>query len=98
MLLRNCLLREENRNDELLHIYDVFNKLKIFELFVNILVKLMAGEENPRERLPSEETAKDGESAWLDAHYDPVASLNTLTSCMVLEDLNCDGEYKVNCV
>lgn len=55
----------------------------------------MAGEEKPRERATPEETAKDGESAWLDAHYDPVASLNTLTSCMVLEDLNCDGDYKV---
>lgn len=57
----------------------------------------MAGEENPREGPLSEETAKDGESAWLDAYYDPVASLNTLTSCMVLEDLNCDGDYKVCC-
>lgn len=56
----------------------------------------MAGEEKPG-RVPSNETAKDGDSAWLDAHYDPVASLNTLTSCMVLEDLNCDGEYKVIC-
>lgn len=55
----------------------------------------MAGEAKPRERLPSEDASKDGESAWLDAHYDPVASLNTLTSCMVLEDLNCDGDYKV---
>ena len=72
-------------------------KISLFKLFVNILVGLMAGEEKPRERLPSEETAKDSDSAWLDAHYDPVASLNSLTSCMVLEDLNCDGEYKVIC-
>lgn len=56
----------------------------------------MAGEEKPRERLSSEDTAKEGESSWLDAYYDPVASLNTLTACMVLEDLNCDGDYKVN--
>lgn len=57
----------------------------------------MAGEEKPRERLPSEDnTAKEeGSSSWLDAHYDPVASLNTLTACMVLEDLNCDGDYKL---
>lgn len=59
----------------------------------------MAGEEKPRERLPSSgDTAKEGgDLAWLDAHYDPVASLNTLTSCMVLEDLNCDSDYKVIC-
>ena len=55
----------------------------------------MAGEEKPRERLPPEDAAKEGDTAWLDAHYDPVASLNTLTSCMVLEDLNCDSDYKV---
>ena len=57
----------------------------------------MAGEK-PREGLPSEDAAKEGDSAWLDAHYDPVASLNTLTSCMVLEDLNCDSDYRVNAV
>jgi len=55
----------------------------------------MAGEEKPSEKPKVDEAVTEEDSTWLDAHYDPVASLNTLTSCMVLEDLNCDGDHKV---
>ncbi|KAM4623579.1 BBSome complex member BBS1 isoform 2-T2 [Polymixia lowei] len=34
-------------------------------------------------------------SKWLDAHYDPVASLYTFSSCIDLADLNGDGENKL---
>ncbi|XP_072312573.1 Bardet-Biedl syndrome 1 protein [Eucyclogobius newberryi] len=36
-----------------------------------------------------------GSSPWLEAHSDPVAGLNTLSSCMDLADLSGDGE---NCL
>ena len=55
----------------------------------------MAGEEKPSEKPKVDEPVTEEDSTWLDAHYDPVASLNTFTSCMVLEDLNCDGDHKV---
>jgi len=55
----------------------------------------MAGEGKPSEKPKVDEAVKEEDSTWLDAHYDPVASLNTLTSCMVLEDLSCDGDHKV---
>jgi len=32
---------------------------------------------------------------WLNAHYNPVASLFTFTSCTALSDLNADGDYKL---
>ena len=32
---------------------------------------------------------------WLDAHYDPLASLYTFTQCMALADINADGENKL---
>ncbi|XP_047132073.1 Bardet-Biedl syndrome 1 protein homolog isoform X1 [Hydra vulgaris] len=32
---------------------------------------------------------------WLDAHYNPVASLYTFGSCIELADLHADGEYKL---
>ncbi|XP_044304769.1 Bardet-Biedl syndrome 1 protein [Varanus komodoensis] len=34
-------------------------------------------------------------SKWLDAHYDPVASLYTFSSCVALADLHGDGDYKL---
>lgn len=34
-------------------------------------------------------------SIWLDAHHDPVASLNTFTSCLSLADLHADGDHKL---
>ncbi|CAH2324987.1 Bardet-Biedl syndrome 1 [Pelobates cultripes] len=43
------------------------------------------------------DSSREGEShsKWLDAHYDPVAGLNTLSSCIALADLHGDGEYKM---
>ncbi|XP_062501221.1 Bardet-Biedl syndrome 1 protein-like [Corticium candelabrum] len=39
---------------------------------------------------------QEGENtAWLHAHYDPVASLYTFTSCLALSDLNADGDHKL---
>lgn len=32
---------------------------------------------------------------WLNAWYDPVANIKTLTSCIALADLNGDGDYKL---
>ncbi|XP_077996781.1 BBSome complex member BBS1-like [Glandiceps talaboti] len=40
-------------------------------------------------------TSSEANSKWLDAHYDPVASLYTFTSCLALSDLNGDGENKL---
>ncbi|KAK6466198.1 Bardet-Biedl syndrome 1 protein-like protein isoform X1 [Huso huso] len=37
----------------------------------------------------------EANSKWLDAHYDPVANLNTFSSCIALADLNGDGESKL---
>ncbi|KAG8437878.1 hypothetical protein GDO86_008540 [Hymenochirus boettgeri] len=37
----------------------------------------------------------ESNSKWLDAHYDPVAGLNTFSSCIVLADLHGDGEFKM---
>ncbi|MBN3287118.1 BBS1 protein, partial [Polyodon spathula] len=37
----------------------------------------------------------EANSKWLDAHYDPVANLNTFSSCVALADLNGDGESKL---
>lgn len=34
-------------------------------------------------------------SPWLEAHFNPVASLHTFTSCIALADLHADGEYKL---
>ncbi|CAI7994607.1 Bardet-Biedl syndrome 1 protein homolog [Geodia barretti] len=49
-----------------------------------------------RQRSPDdqENSGISGAGAWLDAHYDPVASLYTFSSCMALEDLNRDGDHK----
>ncbi|XP_057316965.1 Bardet-Biedl syndrome 1 protein homolog [Hydractinia symbiolongicarpus] len=42
------------------------------------------------------EKEKDNKSnPWLDAHYNPVASLYTFTSCIALADLHADGENKL---
>eukprot|EP00111_Clytia_hemisphaerica_P010146 TCONS_00029654-protein len=43
----------------------------------------------------SKEEALKKPSPWLDAHFNPVASLNTFTSCIALADLQADGEYKL---
>uniref|UniRef100_A0A8C5MM51 BBSome complex member BBS1 n=1 Tax=Leptobrachium leishanense TaxID=445787 RepID=A0A8C5MM51_9ANUR len=45
----------------------------------------------------SSDSNRDGEShsKWLDAHYDPVAGLNTFSSCIALADLHGDGDYKM---
>eukprot|EP00795_Rhopilema_esculentum_P002976 gene2976-1230_t len=37
----------------------------------------------------------EGSSVWLNAHYNPVASIYTFTSCTALADLNADGEHKL---
>ncbi|XP_066574893.1 BBSome complex member BBS1 isoform X1 [Amia ocellicauda] len=37
----------------------------------------------------------EANSKWLDAHYDPVASLYTFSSCIALADLHGDGESKL---
>jgi hypothetical protein len=50
-------------------------------------------------RSPSaeEDGGVSGAGAWLDAHYDPVASLYTFSTCIALENLNRDGDHKVSC-
>lgn len=40
-----------------------------------------------------EDTTKS--TQWLDAHYNPVASLYTFSSCIALADLHADGENKL---
>ncbi|XP_077358811.1 BBSome complex member BBS1 [Festucalex cinctus] len=37
----------------------------------------------------------DDDGRWLDAHYDPVAGLRTLTPCMTLADLSGDGDGRL---
>ena len=39
--------------------------------------------------------AKEGNPKWLNAHYDPVANIRTLTQCMVFSDIHADGDYKL---
>jgi Bardet-Biedl syndrome 1 protein len=39
--------------------------------------------------------AKEGSPKWLDAHYDPVANIRSLTQCIVFSDINADGDYKL---
>jgi Bardet-Biedl syndrome 1 protein len=48
-------------------------------------------------RSPSaeEDGGVSGAGAWLDAHYDPVASLYTFSTCIALENLNRDGDHKL---
>ncbi|KAM4721564.1 BBSome complex member BBS1 [Rhinophrynus dorsalis] len=43
------------------------------------------------------DSSREGEShsKWLDAHYDPVAGLNTFSSCIALADLHGDGDFKM---
>ena len=38
---------------------------------------------------------RESDDKWLDAHYDPVASLYTFTQCIALADINADGENKL---
>ncbi|XP_044125970.1 Bardet-Biedl syndrome 1 protein isoform X2 [Bufo gargarizans] len=46
--------------------------------------------------LSSSDSSREGEaSKWLDAHYDPVAGLNTFSSCIALADLHGDGDFKM---
>ncbi|XP_028565697.2 BBSome complex member BBS1 isoform X2 [Podarcis muralis] len=50
--------------------------------------------------LPSSSSGAAGDgiqanSKWLDAHYDPVASLYTFSSCVTLADLHGDGDCKL---
>ncbi|XP_002732274.1 BBSome complex member BBS1-like [Saccoglossus kowalevskii] len=44
---------------------------------------------------PGDTSSDEVDSKWLNAHYDPVASLYTFTTCMALSDLNGDGENKL---
>lgn len=37
----------------------------------------------------------ENNSKWLHAHYDPLATLYTFSSCMCLADLHGDGDYKL---
>ncbi|KAM9302244.1 BBSome complex member BBS1 [Gastrophryne carolinensis] len=50
--------------------------------------------QKPDTRVPSIDESSES-SKWLDAHYDPVAGLNTFSSCIALADLHGDGEYKM---
>ncbi|XP_022090954.1 Bardet-Biedl syndrome 1 protein-like isoform X2 [Acanthaster planci] len=43
----------------------------------------------------SDISAHEGNTKWLDAHFDPVANLYTFSSCMALSDINGDGENKL---
>eukprot|EP00794_Sanderia_malayensis_P020242 gene20242-22224_t len=52
-------------------------------------------EEVDKQEIEKETSLKDGQSAWLNAHYNPVASLYTLTSCTALADLHADGDFKL---
>ena len=36
-----------------------------------------------------------GSEKWLDAHYDPLASLYTFTQCMALADISSEAENKL---
>lgn len=36
-----------------------------------------------------------GDGKWLDAHFDPVAGLRTLSSCVALADLSGDGDSRL---
>ncbi|XP_064623947.1 Bardet-Biedl syndrome 1 protein homolog isoform X2 [Lineus longissimus] len=38
---------------------------------------------------------QDGNTKWLSAHYDPVASLYTFTQCITLADISGDGENRL---
>lgn len=40
-------------------------------------------------------SAKETSSKWLDAHYDPLANIHTLTQCIVFSDVSSDGDYKL---
>lgn len=37
----------------------------------------------------------EGNKKWLNAHYDPLASLYTFSQCIALSDINADGENKL---
>ncbi|XP_071962650.1 BBSome complex member BBS1-like [Antedon mediterranea] len=58
-----------------------------------------ASAESPRPKNVTPSSGKtgpsDGSDKWLNAHYDPVASLYTFTTCMCLSDINGDGENKL---
>ncbi|GIY18457.1 bardet-Biedl syndrome 1 protein [Caerostris darwini] len=40
-------------------------------------------------------SSENESSKWLHAHYDPLATLYTFSSCMCLADLHGDGDYKL---
>lgn len=56
--------------------------------------KTEAGTAKQRSPGDQDDASVSGAGAWLDAHYDPVASLYTFSSCMALEDLSRDGDHK----
>ncbi|KAK2191965.1 hypothetical protein NP493_42g11057 [Ridgeia piscesae] len=37
----------------------------------------------------------DRDKKWLDAHYDPLASLHTFTQCIALSDISADNDHKL---
>ena len=53
--------------------------------------------ENPKGQENGQDSAQqiDGSSYWLNAHYNPLASLYTLTTCTALADLHADGDHKL---
>lgn len=64
----------------------------------------MSNDQRPEDNVDSQKQKKpkksddsgiSKEGAWLNVHHDPIASLYTFSSCMALEDLNNDGEYKL---
>lgn len=52
---------------------------------------------NPAPSLPALMSLPDpvGDGKWLDAHFDPVAGLHTLSSCVALADLSGDGDSRL---
>jgi len=36
-----------------------------------------------------------GSDKWVNAHYDPIASLYTFTQCITMSDVNADGDCKL---
>ncbi|CAG2249956.1 BBS1 [Mytilus edulis] len=44
---------------------------------------------------PTVDQISQGSEKWLNAYYDPVASLYTLTQCVALSDIQADGDWKL---
>jgi len=40
-------------------------------------------------------STKESSAKWLDAHYDPMANIHTLSQCIVFSDVSSDGDFKL---